>query len=79
MPWRNQPQFIGNFIVAADLPPGTAGDYHIAQGASPVTNAGRQTSTGTTPTITKPARDIDEDLRPTGTLPVDAGSDQRVP
>ncbi|MDX6570802.1 MAG: large repetitive protein, partial [Gaiellales bacterium] len=21
MPWRNQPQFIGNFIVAADLPP----------------------------------------------------------
>jgi hypothetical protein len=78
MPWRGQPQFIGNFIVAADLPPGVAGDYHVATGASPVIGAGRQTSSGATPTITKPAQDIDDQNRP-ATGVVDAGSDQRVP
>jgi hypothetical protein len=79
MPWRNQPQFIGNFIVAADLPPGAAGDYHVAAGASPIIGAGRQTSTGTTPTITKPVQDIDDQNRPVAPNAVDAGSDQRVP
>ncbi|MDX6619260.1 MAG: large repetitive protein, partial [Gaiellales bacterium] len=79
LPWTKQPQFIGNFIVAADLPPGTAGDYHVALGASPIIGAGRQTSTGTTPTITKPAQDIDDQTRPVAPNAVDAGSDQRVP
>jgi hypothetical protein len=76
MPWRNQPQFIGNFIVAADLPPGAAGDYHVAPGASPIIGAGRPASIGVTPTVTKPAQDIDDQNRPTNG---DAGSDQRVP
>jgi hypothetical protein len=79
LPWAKQPQFIGNSIVAADLPPGTAGDYHVAAGASPIIGAGRQTSTGTTPTITKPAQDIDDQNRPVAPNAVDAGSDQRVP
>ena len=79
MPWRNQPQFIGNFIVAADLPPGVAGDYHVAAGTSPIVAAGRQQSgTGVTPIVSKPTQDIDDQNRP-ATGNVDAGSDQRVP
>jgi hypothetical protein len=76
MPWRTQPTFIGNQIVAANLPVTLMGNYHLAAGSAAI-GAGAQTSAGVTPAVTKPADDIDGDPRP-ASGPVDAGSDQRV-
>ncbi len=79
LPWRGDPHFFDNVIVALDLPPGIQGDYHIS-GASPAVDMGAA-SKAVPPyqqppsTLLAACDDIDGDGRPNG-LGFDAGADE---
>jgi len=71
-PWRTNPNFVGAILVAADLPPGLLGDYHLSGTGSPAFNLGaankpvptdQQAPAGATP-LNAPAFDIDNQARP---------------
>jgi hypothetical protein len=72
LPWRGGPQFVGNAIVAIDLPPTLMGDYHL-QATSTAIDAGTVVKAG----ISAPASDIDGDPRPVG-AGFDIGADETV-
>ncbi|MBI5304495.1 MAG: IPT/TIG domain-containing protein [Chloroflexi bacterium] len=59
LPWRGEPNFIDNIIVALETPPNQMGNYHIAN-TSPAQNAGAQQRSG----IFAPMTDLDGDYRP---------------
>ncbi len=59
LPWRGEPNFIDNIIVARDVPANQMGNYHI-QNTSPAVNAGAAQKNG----INAPNNDIDGNNRP---------------
>jgi len=74
MPWRGNPAFVSNVIVAQDVPASIMGNYHIQTG-SPAVDNGRPALSG----VTSPTFDIDYDTRP---IPAngnwDIGADERL-
>ena len=72
--WRNNPAFLGAILISADLPPNLLSDYHLATG-SPAANLGAASKTVGTLTVTAPAFDLDNQVRPfNGGL--DVGADE---
>jgi hypothetical protein len=61
-PWRGDNHFVGNVIIAQDVPPSIMGDYHLASASTLANNAGASGKSG----IFAPASDIDGDYRPSG-------------
>ncbi len=59
-PWRGDNHFVGNVIIAQDVPPSLMGDYHLASASTIANNAGATSRSG----IFAPAIDIDGDYRP---------------
>jgi uncharacterized repeat protein (TIGR01451 family) len=59
LPWRGNPRFVDTLLVAAELPIGLLGDYHLQPGSAGQ-NAGAVSSGG----VNAPAFDIDNDARP---------------
>ncbi len=78
LPWRGYPQFVGAVLIAADLPIGQMGNYHLDAGSSAI-NAGTGSTPsvgGTSATVNAPTNDIDDQTRPLGGA-YDIGSDER--
>jgi hypothetical protein len=78
LPWRGYPQFVGAVLIAADLPVGQMGNYHLDAGSSAI-NAGASSTTsvgGVSATVPAPTNDIDDQGRPSGGA-YDIGSDER--
>lgn len=73
LPWRGDPNFVGVWMVAVDLPPTLMGNYHL-QGTSPAIDQGAASKGG----INAPTTDIDDDPRPAGAA-VDIGADEIGP
>ncbi|MBI5030104.1 MAG: IPT/TIG domain-containing protein [Chloroflexi bacterium] len=59
LPWRGEPNFVDNILVALDVPPNQMGNYHIAL-TSPAQNTGAQQKAG----VYAPISDIDGNYRP---------------
>lgn len=84
LPWRGNPNFIANIIVAQDVPVTVMGDYHLSVSTSPAVNAGANSKAVPTyqqpaASLAAPARDIDGDIRVLTTAnPADAGADEYV-
>jgi hypothetical protein len=80
LPWRGYPQFVGAVLIAADLPVGQMGNYHLDTGSSAI-NAGAASTTsvgGISSTVPAPTIDIDDQGRANSTAnPNDIGSDER--
>ena len=62
--WRTNPNFIDAILVALDVPPTVAGDYHLANQSSVAFDGGAASKTVGTVTVSSPTFDIDHDLRP---------------
>ena len=60
LPWRGDPHFVGNVIVAHDVPISIMGNYHLSGAASPAVDQG----TSAVGAIAAPAFDIDYNGRP---------------
>ncbi len=60
LPWRGNPNFIANVIVAQDVPVTIMGDYHISGTGSPAFNMGAASKSG----VSAPTFDIDRQARP---------------
>ena len=57
--WRGDPHFVFAYLVAADVPPEGAGNYHLADySTSPANDLGQASKAG----VTAPGDDIDGDL-----------------
>ena len=69
LPWRGNPNFIANVIVAQDVPVTIMGDYHLVGAGSPASNAAAASKAAPSyqqppATIAAPAFDIDHQGRP---------------
>ena len=70
LPWRGDNHFVGNVIIAQDVPPTLMGDYHLANGSTIASNAGAASKAVPTwqqppaPNLPAPTFDIDNDPRP---------------
>ncbi len=69
LPWRGNPNFIANVIVAQDVPVTIMGNYHLAGTGSPAVNAGAASKAAPAyqqppATLAAPTSDIDGDARP---------------
>ena len=69
LPWRGNPNFINNVIVAQDVPVSIMGDYHLSGSGSPAFNLGaaskaRPAYQQPPATIAAPTFDIDNQARP---------------
>jgi uncharacterized repeat protein (TIGR01451 family) len=68
-PWRGNPNFVANVIIAQDIPISIMGDYHLSGSGSPAFNAGAASKAvpayqqPATP-LAAPAFDIDNEARP---------------
>jgi hypothetical protein len=78
LPWRGYPMFVGAVLIAADLPIGQMGNYHLDAGSSAIDSGTNQTAAvgGPTGNVPAPAIDIDDQSRPFGSG-FDIGSDER--
>jgi hypothetical protein len=78
LPWRGYPQFVGAVLIAADLPVGQMGNYHLDAGSSAIDNGTNQAAAvgGPAGNVAAPAIDIDDQSRPLGSG-FDIGSDER--
>ncbi|HEY3439085.1 MAG TPA: hypothetical protein VGK35_15465 [Actinotalea sp.] len=85
---RTYPAFRQAVIIAELLPPSLMGDYHLVDATSPAVGRGVASTTvrwgagtlGWTYAVAAPPRDIDGQVRPSGTPSrYDAGSDQLYP
>jgi hypothetical protein len=78
LPWRGYPQFVGAVLIAADLPIGQMGNYHLDAGSSAIDNGTNQAAAvgGPAGNVSAPAIDIDDQSRPLGSG-FDIGSDER--
>ena len=78
LPWRGYPQFVGAVLVAADLPIGQMGNYHLDAGSSAIDAGAASTGSvgGVSATVPAPTVDIDDQGRPSGGA-YDIGSDER--
>jgi hypothetical protein len=63
MPFRTNPNLVGVYMVAMDVPPALMGDYHIQQG-SPAQNTGVASAAYNGTTISAPGNDLDGQPRP---------------
>ena len=80
MPWRGNPNFVSNVIVAHDVPVTIMGDYHLAEADSPAIDRGAASKVApsyqTPPVaISAPRFDFDNDTRPYG-AGYDIGADE---
>ncbi len=69
LPWRGNPNFVANTIVALDVPVTIMGDYHLSGIASPAVDRGAASKAAPTyqqppATINAPSIDIDNQARP---------------
>jgi IPT/TIG domain len=83
LPWRGNPNFVANVIVAQDVPISIMGDYHLSATTSPAFNLGAASkavpSYQQPPNpLAAPTTDIDHDQRPSGGG-YDAGADEIGP
>ena len=60
LPWRGNPRFVSNILVAEDVPASIMGDYHLRASTSPAFNLGAASKSG----VNAPTFDIDLNARP---------------
>jgi hypothetical protein len=80
LPWRGNPNFIANVIVAQDVPVTIMGNYHLSSTGSPAYNLGAGSKVVPSyqqppASLAAPAFDIDNQARPAGGG-FDAGADE---
>jgi len=71
LPWRGDNHFVGNVIIAQDVPATLMGNYHLLNGSTLANNAGAASKAVPTwqqppTTLSAPSTDIDHEARPTG-------------
>jgi len=80
LPWRGNPNFVANVIVAQDVPVTIMGNYHLSGTSSPAYNAGAASKVVPAyqrppANLSAPSRDIDNQPRPFGGA-YDIGADE---
>ena len=71
LPWRGNPNFVANVIVAQDVPVSIMGDYHLQSTSLPAINGGAASKPVPSyqrppATLAAPSTDIDGQARPSG-------------
>ncbi len=72
LPWRGNPNFVANVIVAQDVPVTIMGNYHLSGTGSPAVNAGAIAKSGVN--CLRPSTSTTRDGRHAGGF--DAGADE---
>ncbi len=73
--WRQNPAFVDATLVAVEAPANQLGDYHLAGTPPTCTSPACNLGAATKGTVTAPATDIDDEVRP-ALGGIDAGSDE---